>query len=162
MQERVNQRGPVEEGKLADSVPEAAANLGVSVRKGWQLIADGRLESFWIDGRRLVSRRAQREFVDELEAQGSMPGRQASRCHRAVHPVLGRHSTAQLQAAVDQVYERFSDRLAGLERPEVIAEPNALGRRGASLSWPLNGELSAEMRASIEDLVFELAREMDA
>ena len=46
---------------------EAATLLGISERKLYQLIEDGRLKSYKLDGKRFVSRSTLEQFVAELE-----------------------------------------------------------------------------------------------
>lgn len=46
---------------------EAALLLGLSERKLYQLIEDGRLKSYRLDGKRFVSRTTLEHFVAELE-----------------------------------------------------------------------------------------------
>ena len=46
---------------------EAATLLGISERKVYQLIDDGRLKSYRLDGKRFVSRTTLKHFVAELE-----------------------------------------------------------------------------------------------
>ena len=46
---------------------EAATLLGISPRKLYDLIEDGRLKSYRLDGKRFVSRSTLERFVAELE-----------------------------------------------------------------------------------------------
>ena len=46
---------------------EAAMLLGLSERKLYQLIEDGRLQSYRLDGKRFISRNKLETFVAELE-----------------------------------------------------------------------------------------------
>ena len=56
---------------LADPVPDAARNLGISIRKCWSLIAADELCAFKCGRRTLVSRRAQRDYVDRKEREAA-------------------------------------------------------------------------------------------
>ena len=51
--------------KLAYSVPQAAAAIGISRSKTWDLIRSGRLSSLKVDGRRLVPRWALEELLQD-------------------------------------------------------------------------------------------------
>jgi excisionase family DNA binding protein len=54
---------------LAVSVPTAAKRLGVGTAFMWALIADGRVPSWRLGKRRLISSRALEEFVRQREAE---------------------------------------------------------------------------------------------
>lgn len=50
-------------------VPDAAYVLGISTRKCWGLVYDGRLPTVWLDGRRMVTAAALDEFVAGLTGE---------------------------------------------------------------------------------------------
>ena len=52
-------------------VSEVAYRLGVTERKVWSLIAEGRLRTVRLDGRRLVPAAALREFIAALPVEGA-------------------------------------------------------------------------------------------
>jgi len=52
-------------------VNEVAYRLGVTERKVWALIAEGRLRSVKLDGRRLVPAAALRDFIAALPVEGA-------------------------------------------------------------------------------------------
>ncbi len=54
---------------LADDVAGAARNIGVSRAMAYIEIRSGRLESFTVGRRRLVSRNAQRNYIHAREAE---------------------------------------------------------------------------------------------
>jgi len=49
------------------SVPVAARLIGISPRGMWDLVRTEKIRSFWVGGRRLVSRKAIEEYVTERE-----------------------------------------------------------------------------------------------
>lgn len=51
-------------------VSEVAYRLGITERKVWALISEGRLRSVRLDGRRLVPAAALRDFIAALPADG--------------------------------------------------------------------------------------------
>jgi excisionase family DNA binding protein len=53
--------------RLQHGPKEAAMLLGLSERKLYQLIEDGRVQSYRLDGKRFVSRTTLERFVAELE-----------------------------------------------------------------------------------------------
>jgi excisionase family DNA binding protein len=61
--------------EIADPVDRAAANLGVSRAFLYREMKNGRLASFTAGSRRLISRRAQAEYVARREAESSPPRR---------------------------------------------------------------------------------------
>lgn len=58
------------DGRLAYPVPAAAAVIGISARRVWDLIRDKKIKSFMAEGRRLISRTALQAYVEEREAAG--------------------------------------------------------------------------------------------
>lgn len=54
---------------LLYNVTEAAAALGVSDRKVWQLIYENRLDTVWLDGRRLIPTPVLDDFVAGLPSE---------------------------------------------------------------------------------------------
>jgi helix-turn-helix protein len=52
--------------RLLYPVKDAAFQLGISERKAWTLVDQGRLRTKWIDGRRLVPAEVLDEFVANL------------------------------------------------------------------------------------------------
>ena len=54
---------------LADDVAQASRNIGISRSMGYQEIRAGRLDSFTVGKRRLVSRKGQKRFIREREAE---------------------------------------------------------------------------------------------
>lgn len=66
-------RGGLEMVPARDLYPvnEVAYRLGVTERKVWGLIAEGRLRSVRLDGRRLVPAAALRDFIAALPADGT-------------------------------------------------------------------------------------------
>lgn len=56
------------DGKLAYPVTAAAAVIGISSRRVWDLIRDKKIRSFMAEGRRLISRKALETYVAEREA----------------------------------------------------------------------------------------------
>lgn len=61
--------------RLGYPVAEAAAQIGVSRDQGFKLIACGKLRSYRVGRRRLVSREAIQEFIRSAEAATTEPGR---------------------------------------------------------------------------------------
>jgi excisionase family DNA binding protein len=57
-----------EQDRLADSVPETAFRLGVCQAMVWKLIKEKKIGSVKIGGRRVITRDAQRAFLDGLLA----------------------------------------------------------------------------------------------
>jgi hypothetical protein len=55
--------------ELADDVGRAASNIGISRAFAYREIRDGRLLSFKVGARRLVSRDAQRSYVADRERE---------------------------------------------------------------------------------------------
>jgi excisionase family DNA binding protein len=60
----VNAAPPQNDGRLADSVPDAAKRLGVSPSFIWAEIAAGRLPSCKIGKRRLITRVDQQRYLE--------------------------------------------------------------------------------------------------
>lgn len=64
--------------ELADPVDRAAANLGLSRAFIYRELKAGRLTSFTAGSRRLISRRAQAEYVERRERESAPPYRPAA------------------------------------------------------------------------------------
>jgi hypothetical protein len=58
----------VDQDRLADSVPDTAFRLGICQASVWKLIKEGKIKSVKIGGRRVITRDAQRAFLDGLMA----------------------------------------------------------------------------------------------
>ena len=54
---------------LAYSVPMAARLIGIGPGRTWDLIREGTIRSFTEGGRRLISRRALDEYVEQRDAE---------------------------------------------------------------------------------------------
>lgn len=56
------------DGILAYSVPAASKVIGISSRRVWDLVRDKKIKSFIAEGRRLISRKALQDYINEREA----------------------------------------------------------------------------------------------
>jgi excisionase family DNA binding protein len=60
------ERLPAQRERLADPIPETAQNLGIGERLLWKLISEGKIQSIKIGRRRLVTRNAQRKYLERI------------------------------------------------------------------------------------------------
>jgi hypothetical protein len=65
--------------ELADDVPVAAKNIGISRAVAYREMKAGRLVSFTVGNRRKISRRAQAQYVEWRERESAPPFRPAAR-----------------------------------------------------------------------------------
>jgi excisionase family DNA binding protein len=75
-----SEQAPVQ--RLAYPVAGAAQRIGVSRSSAYELIAEGKLKSIWVAGRRLVTEDAIRELLENSE----QPLTESPRAHRLTHP----------------------------------------------------------------------------